>query len=249
MPPLQFWFQDFDIEIDAISKIAANFIAPTSLYVLPKLRTNLDQIRSAQTGRSYPWGISEGLPLQTRTSEGEYEPDNEGEHFVYASLTSTWEIEPLGLHNPASRSTRKFALVGNASTRVRLFEGEPNQPIRELGMWRMEVGDDASPGCHFHVQVLGEREEPPFPHSLPVPRFPGLLMTPMGVLEFVLAELFQDEWRMHVSQPSYDIQRWQPIQRRWIGNLLSWQHGKIMTLDGSPWTALKNEKPESGLFL
>jgi hypothetical protein len=249
MPALHFSFQDFDTEIDAISKIAARFIAPVSHHVLPSFKSNLEQIRSSQKGRVRNWGIPERTPLLTEATWGGYEPNGKGGMAVFASISSTWDIEPLDGHNPASRQLRKFALVGIASTRVRLFEGEPGQPVRELAMWRTEVGDDASPGCHFHMQVLGEIHNPPYPRQLPVPRFPGLLMTPMSVLEFVLAELFQDEWRMHVARPSNDIRRWQPIQKKWLGNLLSWQHDKVMNLDGSPWTSLKGAKPDSDLFL
>ncbi len=249
MPPLHFSFQEFDAEIDAIYKIARSFISSNSLYVLPQLRDSLAQIRTAERGQSLRWGISERQPLLTRTSNGDYEPSRRGKHFVYASISSAWEIEPLGNHNRASRQNRKFALTGIASTCVRLLEGESLNTIRELAMWRMEIGDDNSPGCHFHVQVLGESDEPPYPHSLPVPRLPSLLMTPMSVIEFVLAELFQDEWKEHVAKSSPEIQLWQPIQRKWIGKLLLWQYEKIMNLGGSPWTSLKGAKPNSNLFL
>jgi hypothetical protein len=249
MPPLHFSFQEFDTEIDAIAKIAENFLSPTSGHVLSNLKDNLEQIRSSKAGRTYTWGISDKFPLMTKMSSGDYEPQSHGELFVHASISSVWDIEPLGNHNPGSYPSRKFALAGKASTRVRLYEGEPEIPGRELAMWKMDIGDDRSPGCHFHVQVLGENEEPPFPHTLPVPRFPSLLMTPMSVLEFVLAELFQDEWKRHVAGSNPFVQRWQPIQKNWIGKLLKWQYNELMRLGGSPWTSLKGAKPEFDLFL
>lgn len=240
MPPLHFSFQDFDEEIGAISKIASPFLSPNSFFVLPQLRESLAQIRTARGGQQIPWEIPQRQPLVTRTSSGDYEPDSQGGYLVYATISSIWEIEPLGNHNQASRQNRKFALTGKASTRVSLFEGDYPETVRELAMWRMEIGDDKSPGCHFHVQVLD---------NLSVPRFPGLLMTPMSVIEFVLAELFQDEWKMHVARSTPEMQIWQPIQRKWIGNLLHWQHDKVMNLGGSPWTSLKGVKPESNLFI
>src|SRR5436190_1532122 len=78
----------------------------------------------------------------------------------------------------------------------------------EIAMWRMEVGDARSPGCHFHVQVLGEAEVAPFPKSLSVPRLPAVHSTPPAVIEFVLGELFQATWDKHVAARSVHVKRW-----------------------------------------
>lgn len=139
-------------------------------------------------------------------------------------------------------------MVGQASTVVRLYEGDPGNPVKELAMWRMEIGDDASPGCHFHVHALGDRPDPPFPHSLPIPRLPGLLVSPMAVFEFVLAELFQNRWRKHAARETADLLRWQSVQRVRLRNVLMWQADQLKTLTGSPWTALKSQKPPANLF-
>jgi hypothetical protein len=88
------------------------------------------------------------------------------------------------------------------------------QGIEQLAMWRVEVGDDASPGCHFHTQIEGERNNPPYPRSLSVPRLPTLLVTPMAALEFLLAEMFQSRWQQHAAEESAEMQRWKPIQKQ-----------------------------------
>jgi len=248
MATIEFTFSEIDEEIDALSKVAAGFIAKRSSRVLGDLRTMLNGIRSAPAGRSHFWNIPEGGPLCTEPSWGDYEPGSEGQHNVFASVTSTWQIEPLGQHNPGSRPHRKFTLVGIASTRIRIIKGTPDEPQEELAMWRMEVGDDASPGCHFHVQVLGEQDVPPFPHSLSIPRLPGLAITPMAAFEFVVGELFQDKWREHAGNETNDMKRWQPIQRRRLIRLLQWQKAAVENASGSPWTALKIAKPEADLF-
>ena len=125
MSHLHFSFQEFDTEIDAISGIAKGFITPSSIDVLKSLRDNLEQIRREPAGRRHPWGIGEHWPLTTITSRGEYEPNSRGQHPVFALISSIWEIEPLGNHGNKFRSTRKFALVGNASTSVGFAQPGP----------------------------------------------------------------------------------------------------------------------------
>jgi len=248
MAQLQFLFRDFVSEIDTIDKVTKKFIAPNSSGVFGMLKYNLEQIRGLPSGHSYRWGISQDLPLCTETSWGEYEIGCGGRDPIFAQIMSVWQIAPLGLSNPGSRVHRKFALTGQASTRVRLFHGSADEPGEELAMWRMEVGDDASPGCHFHVQVLGEKENPPFPHFLSVPRFPGMIMTPMAVLEFVLGELFQEKWKAHAAHETSAIKQWQSIQRDRLCCILKWQNEQVKSLLGSPWTALKWAKPPTDLF-
>jgi len=169
VPNLEFTFSEFQREIEAIQQLADNFISKESTYVLHQLKQNLVGIRGAAAGHVYSWGIPENGPLVTKDSEGEYEPSGRGRHKIFASITSVWEIKPLGPSGSASRVHRKFALTGIASTRIRLIERLHGGEVTELAMWRMEVGDEASPGCHFHVQVLGTEQTPPFPNSLSVP--------------------------------------------------------------------------------
>ena len=141
----------------------------------------------------------------------------------------------------------RFALTGKTSTRVRIHSAADSA---EIAMWRMEIGDSESPGCHFHVQVRGELDDIPFPKALSVPRLPSLHTSPLCVLEFVLSELFQRRWDERVAEEARHLERWAPIQRQRFSRILAWQ---IKTLReraiGSPWVALKREKPEPDLFV
>jgi hypothetical protein len=136
-----------------------------------------------------------------------------------------------------------------ASTRVRLLcepgDGDGHQ---EIAMWRMEIGDSNSPGCHFHVQVLGQTTNFPFPSSLSVPRLPSLIMTPAAAVEFVLGELFQDEWAKHIGRNGPHLNRWSTIQKsRWV-NLLNWKLDLVQK-STNPWTSIKAGKPQPTLFI
>jgi hypothetical protein len=247
MARLQFRFKDMAAEIHAAEKVADKFLAPVSAGVLPALSAHLEIIRVLPTGEPQTWSIPEHLPLCTKTSHGEY--DRRGGRNVFAQISCVWDIEPLGDHNLASRTHRKFALSGIASTKVRIMEGQAEAPCQELAMWRVEIGDDMSPGCCFHMQVLGQSEDPPFPSSVPVPRFPALFLTPMSVLEFVLGELFQETWRKHAAWDTSSMQSWRVIQRLRLGRLLCWKAEQVKHSVGPPWTALKSAKPPENLFL
>jgi hypothetical protein len=247
---LEFEFQDVINELDALTRMAEKYVRPESRLVLPQLVSELEGIRTTPTSVKHVWGIRNERPLQTTVSFGDYQPNGEGEHNVYAEITSQWEIERIKPAGKKNQPGRRFRLVGIASTRVRLLrEVGVGQPPEELAMWRMEIGDSQSPGCHFHTQVLGEKPEAPFPHSLDVPRLPGLISTPAAAVEYVLAELFQEKWQQHLSTKSADVARWAPIQRQRLSSVLGWHLSRIQEANGSPWPALKTSRPPAHLFV
>lgn len=246
---LEFGFQDLLEEVDALDKIVGPFCDPRSRTVLPQLVTELKSIRDNSAERSWTWGIRESNPFYTAVSRGAYQPDDQGADNVFAEITSTWTIHRVPPRKKSEKAAR-FMLTGNASTRVRLHrEVPPGGDPAELAMWRAEIGDAVSPGCHFHMQVLGETEEPPFPSSLDIPRLPALIVTPAAVVEYVVGELFQDNWLKHLGTQVANLNRWWPIQRRHLSALLAWQLGVVKDATGSPWGTLKKAKPDSHLFV
>jgi hypothetical protein len=120
---------------------------------------------------------------------------------------------------------------------------------QELAMWRMEIADPNAPGCYFHTQIMGQSESPPFPKSIPVPRLPSVLMTPPAVAEFMLAELYQDDWVKNLAKHTRVVQRWAPIQHDRLERLLKWKIAQLQKSNGSPWSALKAAKPDPNLFV
>jgi hypothetical protein len=246
---LAFNFQDVLDEVDALDKIIGPFCDLRSRNVLPQLITELRNIRDNPADRPWTWGIREAHPFYTDVSRGAYQPDDQGGDNVFAEITSTWMIHRVPPRKRSERAAR-FKLTGNASTRVRLYrEMPPGRDAVQLAMWRAEIGDTFSPGCHFHVQVLGETKEPPFPRSLDIPRLPALLVTPAAVVEYVIGELFQDNWLKHLASQAANLNRWWPIQRRYLGALLAWQLNIVNGASGSPWGTLKKAKPDSQLFV
>jgi hypothetical protein len=248
--PLEFSFKELIEEVNAIARMAKRFVTAESQPVLDELARSLSGIQAARTQRVFPWEIRRDRPIRTVRSPGEYEVDGGGQHTVYAEITSIWDILPIP---PARRAHpwQKLALVGKASSVIRVFD-EDEQGPRELAMWRMEIADDAGPGCYFHVQLRGDRPDPPFPKSMSVPRLPTLPMTPAAALEFVLAELFQERWGPEgLGREDDNLRRWRAIQTKRLDRFFAWQQEEVRRDGalGSPWIRLKRLRPAAGLFI
>jgi hypothetical protein len=243
---IQFKFAEVKQELVAITSLSKDYIDDASHFVLPRFATLLADIQNdGGTGR---WEIPEAKPLVTRRSIGEYEPGGKKGLRIFAAISCVWEITGASTKLKKA-SPAEFAISGLASTRVRVWRELDDGTTEQYAMWRMEIGDLAAPGCHFHVQILGEEDAGQFPKSLPVPRLPGLPATPLLVIEYVLGELFQDHWKHSVGQKSDALQMWRGIQSERFRRFFSWQDKAAEQLKlGSPWTTLKFLKPEVDLF-
>lgn len=242
MAQLEFAFNEFIEEIDAIRAIASEkFLDPQTIhFVLPAIKTHLENIRHAETGRVFSWEIPEHMPIRTNISCGGYQPDWNGEHNVIAEVSSIWDIMPLGDHRARNQIKRRFSLQGKASTKTRILKKMTNGSYEQLALWRVEIGDARSPGFHFHYHLPSEH--------IDVPRLPAFLATPMVALEYVLGEIFQDEWKKVALKDDYHVQKWRSIQEKRIVRVIEWQKNTLENTIGSPLVILKALKPDSDLF-
>jgi hypothetical protein len=244
---LRLLFQDLAQEIQILKEITAPFVDTRSAQVLGDMGNALEGLWSACPDRERRWEMGD---LWTTVSAGEYEGrGRKGGKSVVACISGTWDVKPLGPNAKKEKEKRKRLLefVGIASTRVRLYYAEDlSTPI---SMWRMELGDASAPGCFFHVQILGEEDTLPFPKAVPVPRLPTLFVTPMGVVEYVLGELFQDRWAQTTMEQGSNIQRWAGLQKKRFLKLFEWQRTTIEKSLSSPWVALKSAKPSPSMFI
>lgn len=235
-------------EVEALAGIADDFIAPESKNVLPRFHGQLEGYRNSGTRDAFDWKIDESNPLSTIKTKG-YEPGAGGQRFLVGQITAKWRIkkEPTP---KKSMPAKFFYIAGLASTRVRIrCVGEANELCDQIAMWRMEIGDAKAPGCFFHSQILGETDEFPFPHSLPVPRLPILSMSTASVVEFMLGELFQDRWGPQSALQVPHLNRWAPIQSERFRRLLDWKLSVLNNNTGSPWPSLKAAKPSDDIFI
>lgn len=220
-------------EVKALGKIARRFLDGSTVWALHELESALTATSVGTVGRI------ELRQLRTRPNDGAHEPgDRRGALSVYAGITGCWELR---------LEDNVIEFCGLSSTKVELFNAEGDERV---AMWRVELGADDAPGCYFHVQVLGDREEAPFPHALPVPRLPTIFVTPMAATEYVLGELFQTQWEEAVSRRHPDEDYWRGLQARRLRCLLSWQERELgKRVQSSPWMILKAAKPCPNIFL
>jgi hypothetical protein len=243
---LHFRFSELIRETTALKGIAKDFLDPTTTWVLEQLVSDMNSLSTAADDRTADLELK---PLKTKCSVGNYERGTRsGAATIFAVVTGTWQVRPVGDNPKKSKAKQKRLLefCGVASTKIELFD--PAYPDRRIAMWRMELGAEDAPGCYFHVQVLGDGDEPRFPKTVPIPRFPSLFVTPMSVVEFVLGELFQDQWAKTAMGDSGDLPFWRELQRTRLKQLLTWHCKVIAEVTSSPWMTLKEAKPDERLF-
>jgi hypothetical protein len=246
---IAFKFSEMIQEVQTFGAVANKFLDDSASGVLAEYLKQLQFIQSKKSQGAISWGISQNRPLRTTISKGMYEGGTRrGGLEVFATISTQWEISCLDEKSKKSSPQKHFHLTGLASTSVKFFSMGTDGQEELLSVWQADIGDAASPGCHFHIQVQREDELTPYPRTFPVPRFPHLLASPLAVAEFAIAELFQSEWNFAVSAHSSDLLKWSKIQRDRMEKLLEWQHGLVKNSSGSPWTFLKGQKPNSELF-
>jgi hypothetical protein len=248
MPGIIFGIAQMLQELESARKLTRAF-TQNGDHVFSQLKTQLESLQDESSPQSVDWGIPRSTPLRSIQSAGEHEIGGRGIH-VFAEFSFVWHIKRI----PRARRkepAKEFQIRGVASTVARIFEvAASGTQGAEIAMWRIEIGDDNSPGCHFHMQILGEENDGPFPKRLSVPRFPTCLTSPMAALEFLLAELFQEKWQKNVSYETDALRSWRAIQRQRLGKLLDWQSKTVSELNHvSPWSALKFAKPPVDIFV
>ena len=243
---LEFSFKEFADEVQVMRDLAEDLLTQEAILALKTFETDIRQLASLPTDSAFPLELAAfngRSVVRTRLSKGEYERGKrKGEMEVFAELSCSWRVMPVGSRKQKRRRPR-FRLAGLASTAVSIW----SQSGERLLSWHVDIASSDSPGCHFHIQVTKSDEK----SRLPVPRFPSVLVTPMAALDFVLGELFQDDWLKLTSRTDANALRWRRIQQvRWE-QILGWylQHVKDRKDTCSPWLGIKNRQPPNDLFL
>ena len=258
MDGLLFPYRELVAETVALRRMAKHFLAADGPGVLTALKCDLERIGETTTDRVRELTLR---PLRTAPTHDYESGSRSGGQEIYALISGKWELRPVGREGPK----RKIAFVGKASAVIELWPenclwAEMHERSERLAMWRIELGAGDAPGCYFHTQILGDRDESPFPKAVPIPRFPSPFVTPMAAVEFALGELFQDKWQEEARQARDPQRRWRSIQQRRWSSLLMWQNDLVTRRASSPWVEsfpskessswidLKHAKPPEDLF-
>lgn len=241
-------------EIDLAKHYFGRYIAAESSSALGEWLGKLKQFKqTAIKGNRYTWEIPVTRPLKTIVSEGQYQPDNAGGLRVRGTLSAIWTIEHVGRHTVLGKGDEAFRLVDLGSTLVqilRIIEGEPDGCV---AAWRFDIGVANSPGFHFHTQVptrpdsSNAVDEVYFPLALDVPRFPAILFFPLDGLEFLLGELFHEDWPRYAASQDSRLGFSEHQTGRLRGLLAGW--GFTTTKAIPPLTVLRDHKPLANCLL
>jgi hypothetical protein len=246
---LRFSFACMEREIENMCSLAKPFLTTTSFeQVIPHWKADLINFKYNPTTDLWAWTLPVENPITTNLSKGDYEPaERKGGLSVFGTVSAKWEIRAA--RRSRGRNDQFFILSGSASTKMQVWSQEPGKAPAEIARWTLEVGDQESPGCHFHTHIELDPDDKRFPKALSVPRLPGYLHTPMDALDYLIGELFQDQWYKRTSAESDFVKNWNGCQKPRLVKLLEWHRQKIAEATGSPWATFKKQKPEEDLFL
>ena len=266
--PLQFELRELTEEVKLMRKLAANFLDTGTGDVLKNVEDQLETLYSRREGAIVSVGVSPSRPIKTIPCEGGYERGCGGAYKnLFAEIVFKWQLQPLGQASKKPKSqaskkrkeNRRVAVAGIASTVARLKINHERETV-DVASWRMEFGDDVSPGAFFHAQIPDTLETSQqehqadtigkWPHWLPVPRLPIPALTPMLGLEFTLAEIFQDRWPQHLASGGFEANKWRVLQQSRFVKYFEWQKENAeKSASGSPILDTKRAKPDWNMFL
>jgi hypothetical protein len=241
---LRFAYDQTIKDVERMIALAKGFLQRESIGVLRGLITNIESIRMAVPEKKLFLSIAQDHAIMT-TSSSAYRDSAKGQATpVYGSLSFVWEI----MNRDKGRRTQiSFDIVGIASTRIDVWKENGERVAR----WQFEAGDASSPGCHFHASVnQQDQDDKYFPDWLKIPRLPGLLLSPMDGLDFLLGELFQSQWEQATSEDSQERNAWVQSQSIRLSRMLTWQAKQVDGMKGgTPWMSLKRAKPPADILL
>lgn len=233
---LRFSTADLIAETDCIRMMGSQFIESRSQWALSQYKERISAVASAKPNATRRVELDQ---VQTRCA------DIRGRS-VYARIRGNWELTPLSERSKKTSKSRQIAFSGIASTRIELFRVGSEE---RAAMWRIEIGNDRSPGCYFHVQVLGDSDDGPFPKTIEIPRLPSFFVTPMSAIDYTLGELFGREWALEAATNGNYGSQWCKLQRRFLRSQIKWYDEIIRQSEGPAWMSIKTAIPRPDLFV
>jgi hypothetical protein len=236
---MKFKIADLQRQMNEIAEIASEYLDRGSKEKLKDAARNVKFISKQPTGK---WQIDRSDPIKTIPSWGACEKDGKGKD-LQGWMSFVWGMK-RGRNGIVE-------LNGKASTVITIHEIEKNgrsyrlkhAESEWLQRWNIDVvTDEGAPGPAIHAQISNRA-------NVPVPRLPSILFTPADCLDFLLGELFQENWEEHLAGHSHTASFAVSQQDR-MQRLLK-EHDSRLQDRGrlSAWTNFKKGRPTDDLFL
>lgn len=233
-------------EVDCLGSLARDFLDVESHSVLGSWSADLSTIGNRDTTKPALWKISPERPIRTKQTK-QFEPNGRKvQQSVWGELSFVWEVARVSTDTRKKERTL-ICLNGKASTKVRIYT-QIDDAKTCIAQWQVEIGSHDSPGWHFHVGLCREENDGHFPKWLSVPRMPGLLVAPTDALDFMLGELFQDDWKKQVSNEKFENVELGKAQKSRIYGMSKWHTAELEAGNGSAWNRLKRSQPRADIF-
>ena len=202
-----------------------------------RLKSAADDLKLIPTTRNKTqiWQIDKNNPLKTKPSLQSSEISCKG-YSLQGRLSFKWELRKC--------DQQTVELLGIASTVISIHEiVDAKAKDDYIIKWHVDiVTQKNAPGPAFHTQVDN-------PKNVRVPRLPSILFSPVDCLDFLLGELYQEEWSRYQSSNSR-IKSLAKTQQSRMRRLLQEQNSVLGDLGyQSAWITLKNWVPSDKVFL
>ena len=233
---LKFSVSELQRELNFCDSIAKRYLERQSQGRLKSAANDLKLI-PATRNKTQIWQIDKNNPLKTKPSLGSSEISGQG-HSLQGRLSFKWELRKC--------DQQTVELLGIASTVISIHEIVDAMAKDDyIIKWHVDiVTQKDAPGPAFHTQVDIDN-----PTKVDVPRLPSILFSPVDCLDFLLGELYQEEWRQYQSSNNKIRSLAKTQQSRFL-RLLQEQYTVLGDLGyQSAWITLKNWVPSDRIFL
>jgi hypothetical protein len=247
---LAFRFGALMKEMRLFPQVARGKLPPAALKRLEYLGEALGPLANADEARRVQWGTAD-QPIETNPSAGSHQIRRGGHGRNLKGIVDfRWEIQPIGRRQRVPEN--RFLALWNSSVRIHLVDTGAADDDREevVASWNFDVGDNQSPGCHFHAKFSHPKEEDRILlEDVDVPRLPCFIFMPTDAIEFVIGELWQDDWRKIAASGAKEMDMWRQFSRRRFEKLFAWYSSELGNTRGTPWAHLKCAKPDASVLL
>jgi hypothetical protein len=233
-------FEHVAQEMGSFWRIAGHRFEPDAVAIWKKLMDDLESYRSFRAKQVLTWSTPPQRPLVTIPNKGQHQMHSGIE--LFGQVAFTWDLLPQ--YPSSQKRPAEYFVLHNSSVKLILWQKLHNKKPVQRTAWCFDVGNDESPGCHFHAKFTDPKRDPKT--RVDVPRLPTILFMPSDALDFLLGELWRETWATDAAvSEATQWRRWPNARLQKLLDALRSKTGDR----GSPWMSLKQYRPPSDLFL